>query len=109
MSAKHVIAIDLGATSGRVMNIAYEGARLQLEEVHRFPNIPVQTPNLLHWDALRLWREITVGIQAVGEAASIGLDCWGVDYALLDSAGELLANPVHYRDPRNNGANGMGL
>ncbi len=104
MSAKHVIAVDLGATSGRVMDVAFGGAQLQLEEVHRFPNIPVQTPNHLHWDALRLWHEITTGISAVTEAASIGLDCWGVDYALLDSAGELLGNPVHYRDPRTNGA-----
>ena len=104
MSARHVIAIDLGATSGRVMDVAFDGARLRLEEVHRFPNIPVQTPNLLHWDVLRLWHEITLGLGAAQEAASIGLDCWGVDYALLDRAGELLANPAHYRDPRTNGA-----
>ena len=104
MSAKHVIAIDLGATSGRVMDVAFDGARLHLEEMHRFPNIPVQTPNSLHWDVLRLWQEITLGIEAAGEAASIGLDCWGVDYALLDSAGQLLANPYHYRDPRTDGA-----
>jgi len=104
MSAKHVIAIDLGATSGRVMDVAFDGAQLQLSEIHRFPNIPVQTPKSLHWDVLRLWHEITVGIDAVADAASIGLDCWGVDYALLDSAGELLANPYHYRDPRTNGA-----
>ncbi len=104
MSAKHVIAIDLGATSGRVMDVAFDGAQLQLQEIHRFPNIPVQTPNSLHWDVLRLWQEITVGIDAVKDAAAIGLDCWGVDYALLDSAGELLANPYHYRDPRTNGA-----
>ena len=104
MSARHVIAIDLGATSGRVMDVAFDGARLQLGEIHRFPNIPVQTPKGLHWDVLRLWHEITIGIDAISEAASIGLDCWGVDYALLDSAGELLANPYHYRDPRTNGA-----
>ena len=104
MSAKHVIAIDLGATSGRVMDVAFDGAQLQLSEIHRFPNIPVQTPTSLHWDALRLWHEITVGIDAVKQAAAIGLDCWGVDYALLDSAGDLLANPYHYRDPRSNGA-----
>ena len=104
MSAKHVISIDLGATSGRVMDVAFDGARLTLDEVHRFPNIPVQTPQSLHWDVLRLWHEITLGIDAVTQAASIGLDCWGVDYALLDSAGELLANPYHYRDPRANGA-----
>ena len=104
MTAINIIAIDLGATSGRVMDAAFDGAQLQLREAHRFPNIPVQTPTRLHWDVLRLWHEITVGIDAVAAAASIGLDCWGVDYALLDSAGELLANPVHYRDPRTDGA-----
>ena len=104
MSSKHVIAVDLGATSGRVMDVAFDGAQLQLNEVHRFPNIPVQTPNSLHWDVLRLWHEITTGIGAVAGAASIGIDSWGVDYALLDSAGQLLANPYHYRDPRTDGA-----
>ncbi len=104
MSAAHVIAIDLGATSGRVMDVAFDGAQLHLSEIHRFPNIPVQTPKSLHWDVLRLWHEITLGVDAISGAASIGLDCWGVDYALLDSAGELLANPYHYRDPRTNGA-----
>ena len=104
MSGVHVIAIDLGATSGRVMDVAFDGAGLRLEEIHRFPNIPVQTPNSLHWDVLRLWQEITVGIAAAREADSIGLDCWGVDYALLDSGGQLLANPYHYRDPRTEGA-----
>lgn len=104
MSAKHVIAIDLGATSGRVMRVAFDGTRLRLDEAHRFPNIPVQTPSALHWDALRLWHEIRQGISGVSGAAAIGLDCWGVDYALLDSAGDLLGNPVHYRDPRTDGA-----
>ena len=104
MIEKHVIAIDLGATSGRVMDVAYDGASLRLEDIHRFPNIPVQTPQKLHWDVLRLWHEITLGIAKVDSAASIGVDSWGVDYALLDRSGELLANPVHYRDPRTNGA-----
>ena len=103
MSAKHVLAIDLGASSGRVMDAAYDGRGLRLREIHRFPNIPVQTPRRLYWDVLRLWHEITLGIAKADQAASIGLDSWGVDYALLDSAGELLANPVHYRDPRTDG------
>lgn len=103
MSAEHVLAIDLGASSGRVMDAAYDGRALQLREIHRFPNIPVQTPRRLYWDALRLWHEITLGIAKADRAASIGLDSWGVDYALLDGAGELLANPVHYRDPRTDG------
>ncbi len=103
MSAKRVIAIDLGASSGRVMAVSFDGRAIALREAHRFPNIPVQTPKALHWDVLRLWHEITVGIDKVAAPAAIGLDCWGVDYALLDSAGDLLANPVHYRDARTNG------
>ena len=104
MTDSHVIAIDLGASSGRVMDASFDGRQLALREAHRFPNIPVQTPHKLHWDVLRLWNEITTGIAQVDEAASIGVDSWGVDYALLDRKGELLANPVHYRDPRTDGA-----
>ena len=104
MTKQHVAAVDLGASSGRVMDVSFDGRSIALQDVHRFPNIPVQTPQRLHWDVLRLWQEITIGIAKVSDAASIGVDCWGVDYALLDSAGELLANPVHYRDPRTNGA-----
>lgn len=104
MTNKHVIAIDLGATSGRVMDVAFDGNKIQLDEAHRFPNIPVQTPNKLYWDVLRLWNEITAGIDKVDHADSIGIDTWGVDVALLDSTGELLSNPVHYRDPRTDGA-----
>ena len=104
MSEKHVIAVDLGASSGRVMDVSFDGKRIQLDEAHRFPNIPVQTPNKLYWDVLRLWHEITVGIDKVKHADAIGVDTWGVDFALLDNTGELLSNPVHYRDPRNDGA-----
>ena len=104
MTNKHVIAIDLGASSGRVMDVAFDGNKIQLNEAHRFPNIPVQTPNKLYWDVLRLWNEITIGIGKVDQADSIGIDTWGVDFALLDKQGELLSNPVHYRDPRTDGA-----
>ena len=104
MAEQHVIAIDLGASSGRVMDVAFDGRGISLRPAHRFPNIPVQTPQKLHWDVLRLWHEITDGISAVEGAVSIGVDSWGCDYALLDSAGELLSNPVHYRDPRTEGS-----
>lgn len=104
MAEKHVIAVDLGASSGRVMDVSFDGKNLHLNEAHRFPNIPVQTPNKLYWDVLRLWHEITVGIGKVEQADSIGVDTWGVDVALLDKTGELLSNPVHYRDPRTDGA-----
>lgn len=104
MTAKRVIAVDLGAESGRVMQVSYDGKSLQLDEIHRFPNIPVTVNGSLQWDVLRLWHEIQVGIKAVpAGAASIGVDVWGVDYALLDRDGNLLANPLHYRDSSSNG------
>ncbi|MBN1966968.1 MAG: rhamnulokinase [Anaerolineae bacterium] len=102
MSSLPVIAVDLGASSGRVMRIMLDRAGLHLEEVHRFPNIPVRAGGTLYWDALRMWHEIEVGIKKAGPARSISLDAWGVDFALLDRNGDLLGNPVHYRDDRRN-------
>ncbi len=100
----HVIAVDLGAESGRVMRVGFDGARLEQTEIHRFPNVPVPVCGTLYWDVLRLWHEIMSGIaQAVEGASSIGVDSWGVDFALLDRNGDLLANPVHYRDSRTDG------
>lgn len=99
MANKHVIAVDLGGESGRVMRADFDGERLTLAETHRFPNIPVRAGQTLYWDVLRLWHEITIGIKALAQdAAAIGVDTWGVDFALLDRDGNLLGNPVHYRD-----------
>ncbi len=104
MQEKRVIAVDLGASSGRVMQIGFDGQQLHLVEAHRFPNIPVEAGGTLYWDVLQLWREIRTGVDALAsESASVGLDTWGVDFALLDRAGDLLANPVHYRDRRTEG------
>ncbi len=104
MTHKNVIAIDLGAESGRVLRVGFDGRAFHLEDVHRFPNIPVHAGGTLYWDILRLWHEITQGIQQAGRtAASIGIDTWGVDFALLDRSGNLLSNPVHYRDQRTEG------
>ena len=78
---------------------------LRLEELHRFPNNPVTVRGTLYWDILRLWREVQAGI-AKGtsfQPASLGVDAWGVDFVLLDAQGDLLGNPVHYRDPRTAG------
>ncbi len=101
MSDYHIIAVDLGAESGRVMDVHFDGERFTQTEVHRFPNIPVRTRGTLHWDILRLWREIQTGLERVeADPASIGIDTWGVDYALLDADGHLVGNPVHYRDAR---------
>ena len=102
MSNKTVLAVDLGAESGRVMAVKFDGNRLQLEELHRFPNTTVTLNGTLHWDFLRLWRDIQTGIEK-GKAlnpASIGVDTWGVDFGLLDNQGSLIGNPVHYRDGR---------
>lgn len=104
MTSRNVIAVDLGAESGRVLRVGFNGSTFDFDELHRFPNIPVQTLNTLHWDVLRLWHEITSGISAAGnDAAGIGIDTWGVDFALLDRDGNLLSNPVHYRDSRTEG------
>ncbi|MAS33413.1 MAG: rhamnulokinase [Anaerolineaceae bacterium] len=104
MHTKNVLAVDLGAESGRVVRVGFDGSQFSLEEIHRFPNTPVQARGTLHWDVLRLWHEITTGIQAAGsDTAGIGVDTWGVDFALLDRNGNLLSNPVHYRDSRTDG------
>jgi len=102
-----VAAVDLGASGGRVMAGRAGPGVLELHEAHRFPNIPVSAGGTLHWDILRLYREVLDGLSAAargGELASAGIDSWGVDYGLLDSAGALLGNPVHYRDGRTDGA-----
>lgn len=104
MSEKTIIAVDLGAESGRVLKFHFNGERMREEDVHRFPNVPVQVGDTLHWDVLRLWHEIKTGIDmALDGSASIGIDTWGVDYALLDRDGNLISNPTHYRDTHTHG------
>ncbi len=105
---RNYLAVDLGAESGRVITGTLEEDRLSLTEVRRFANIPVRLPDGLHWDVLRIWSEIKSGISAavsgsVKQIDSIGLDTWGVDFALLDKKNDLLANPFHYRDSRTDG------
>ena len=102
------LAFDLGAESGRAMLGQFDGERISLSDVHRFPNIPVRLPDGLHWDVLRLWTEITRGLALAGrehgsDLVGIGLDAWGVDFGLLDRVGALIANPYHYRDNRTDG------
>ncbi|MBU0638026.1 MAG: rhamnulokinase [Planctomycetes bacterium] len=100
-------AIDLGAASGRVVLGAFDGQRLQLEEVHRFNNGPVAVLERLHWDALRLLEEIKAGLARCAARQQrldgIGIDTWGVDFGLLSASGELLGAPYHYRDPHTHG------
>ena len=96
-----VAAVDLGASSGRVMVGTVGPDRLDLEEVHRFGNGPVTADDgTLHWDASRLRSEVLAGLARCGSVDAIGVDAWAVDYGLLDASGELLGDPYCYRDSR---------
>ena len=102
------LAFDLGAASGRAVTGRFDGERLTLEEIHRFPNGPVRVRDDLYWDTLRLYSELKHGLaravsQRDTELLSLGLDTWGVSFALLDEQGALLGNPYHYRDARTDG------
>jgi rhamnulokinase len=102
------VAVDLGASSGRLMVGHWDGRRFSLDELHRFPNSGVSLHGSLYWDALRIWSEIQNGLikfhaRFAEPPAGIAVDAWGVDFALLDRRGRLLDNPSHYRDPRTNG------
>jgi len=105
-----VAAVDLGATSGRVMAAVIGPDRLDLEEVHRFPNGAVQIGDELVWDIVGIHREVLAGLKKVaasGPIDGIGIDSWAVDYGLLDRDGRLLGNPVSHRDKRTVGVPAM--
>lgn len=103
---KPYLAFDLGAESGRAFLGSLEDGKLEIREIHRFANEPVEYGGTMHWDAPRIWLEMRKAIELADAAqlAGIGVDTWGVDYALLGQRGELLLNPFNARDPRNIGA-----
>ncbi len=107
MNGQKMLAIDLGASSGRGIVGTFDGEKLSLREIHRFSNDPVTVNGRLYWDILRIFFEIkqavTKTVLEKEPIASIGIDTWGVDYALLDEKGRMLSNPVHYRDTRTDG------
>jgi rhamnulokinase len=102
-SVKSYAAVDLGASSGRVMVGRVGPDSLELSEAHRFPNRPVRVPEGLRWDILALYGGVLDGLRAAGQVDSVGIDSWAVDYGLLDADGALLGSPVHYRDSRTDG------
>jgi len=109
MAKKVYLAVDLGAESGRVIAGIWNGKRLKLEEINRFPNGPVALGETIRWDVLRLWAEIQNGLTLAGkkfgkEVVSVGADTWGVDFVLLNKQDEILGQPFHYRDVRTRGA-----
>jgi rhamnulokinase len=108
MARTVALAVDLGASGGRVVSGAFDGRLLELEEIHRFENGPVAMGGQLVWDLPRLWQEVSTGLRAAagrhgGAVASVGVDTWGVDFSFLTADDALLANPVCYRDARTRG------
>lgn len=119
-TVKHYLALDIGAESGRGILGALEDGRLSLSEEHRFltgaDSVPTMYPDRipaeldsdcsLLWDFTRFWQEIKNAIRIAAQKAkleAVGVDTWGVDFALLDKDGMLLASPFNYRDSRSNG------
>jgi rhamnulokinase len=102
---RHFLAFDLGAESGRAMLGRLGGGAIDLREIHRFSNDAVRQNGSLQWDILRIWQEMKRALDLAGDISldSIGVDTWGVDYALLGERGTLLENPYHYRDARTEG------
>ena len=108
MTEQVYLAVDLGAESGRVMAGLWDGDQMRLEQIHRFPNGPVEVGDSLHWDVARLWLEIQNGFAAAArqygrKVVSAGVDIWGVDFVLLSKNSEMLGLPHHYRDRRTRG------
>lgn len=108
MAEKGYLAIDMGASSGRHVVGLFDGRKLELGEAHRFENGPVNAAGRLYWDLLGLWNNILAGMRAARSQhgrsiRSIGVDTWGVDFALLGRGDEILGNPYNYRDARTAG------
>ena len=108
MSLRHFVAIDLGATSGRVILATINGGKIEMEEVHRFPDTIIQMQGHFYWDLPAIYKSVIEGLRKVAERGvkveSIGIDTWGVDFAFFGSDGELLRLPYCYRDPHTVGA-----
>ncbi|MEX2176124.1 MAG: rhamnulokinase family protein [Pirellulaceae bacterium] len=102
------LAVDLGASSGRVVAGLFDGSQLALEEVYRFDNGGVAIAGRMQWDLLNQWQHVVRGLRAAGKlysgrVTSVGVDTWGVDFGLLGRHDEILGNPYHYRDRRTAG------
>ncbi len=101
------LAFDFGASSGRLILSKYDGSKIELEEIHRFTNDPVRIGKNFYWDTFRLYHELKTGLKKVASKkipiTSLAIDTWGVDYGLIDKDGNLIGNPVNYRDDRTIG------
>jgi rhamnulokinase len=101
--SQRILAFDHGAESGRGIVALFDGQKVELDVIHRFPNVPVRLPDGFYWDPLRLFDDmknaLRLAVQKHGNIDCLGVDTWGVDFALLGRGGMLLGNPRHYRDP----------
>ena len=107
-SSRKFLAVDIGASTGRAVVGIFNKGKLDLDEIHRFPNEPIEVHRSIHWDVLRLFFEIKKGLSLFAKKygdnlEGIGIDTWGLDFALFDKKGKLLGNPYHYRDKRTVG------
>lgn len=98
------LAFDFGASSGRMILSKFQDGKIELEELHRFYNEPVWVGNVFYWDTFRMYHELKTGLKKAAARKipirSMGIDTWGVDYCLLDKEGNVIGNPIHYRDDR---------
>jgi rhamnulokinase len=103
-AVRSYLVFDMGASNGRAVVARFDGTRFTTQVTHRFDNRPVLAGGTLYWDILALFLEMKIGIQKscalFPDIASLGVDSWGADFALVDGRGSLLANPIHYRDQR---------
>ncbi len=101
------LAFDFGASSGRMILSRFEDGKIRLEELHRFANEPVRVGGVYYWDTFRLLHELKAGLKKAAArkvpVSSMGIDTWGVDYGLIDKDGNLIGNPINYRDDRTVG------
>ena len=104
---KSYLAFDLGASTSRAFLGTLRGHLLEMQEMHRFTTPVLEIGDHLYWDLEMMWAELKTGFQKARATApglrSLSVDSWGVDYGLLDRKGNLLGDPVHYRDPRTRG------
>ncbi len=108
-SKKIFLAVDLGASSGRLIAGSLSSTGFELEEIHRFPNQGVRAGNRLLWDWLGLWQHIKDALRIAGnrfkgdEIVSVGVDTWGVDFSLMGKDGDVIGSPICYRDSQTQG------
>lgn len=100
---KTVLAFDFGASSGRAIKAVFDGEKITYDEIHRFENIPLEIDGHIHHDTKMILNEIKIAIEKADKIDSLAFDTWGVDYGLLNTDGNLINEPYHYRDARTNG------